>query len=95
MPRGRISHLIVTLSPADRALLQGWQRSTTLPVTLARRGRIVLLRADGLPITAIAARVGIARRSVYTYLRCWQAAGVDGLWPVRKHGDKYTEKDTK
>jgi transposase len=40
---------------------------------------MILLVADGVPITAIAAMVGISRRFVYTWAQRFLAQGVDGL----------------
>ena len=61
MARGRKTSLTIHLTPAERRTLLVWQRATTIPAGLARRGRIILLLADGVPITAIAATVGISR----------------------------------
>jgi DNA-binding NarL/FixJ family response regulator len=65
MARGRKTSLTIRLTPAERQTLLAWQRATAIPAGLARRGRIVLLLADGMTITAIAATVGISRRFVY------------------------------
>ena len=48
MARGRTTSLTISLTPAERQTLLAWQRSTTITAGLARRGRIVLLRADGM-----------------------------------------------
>ena len=65
MARGRTTALTIHLTPAQRQTLLTWQRATTVPAGLARRGRLILLVADGVPITHIAATVGISRRFVY------------------------------
>ena len=39
-------------------------RSATVPACLARRARIVLLAAEGLPNSEIADRVGVTRQTV-------------------------------
>jgi hypothetical protein len=49
--------------------LLAWQRATTISAGLARRGRIIFLLADGVPITAIAATVGVSRRFIYTWAK--------------------------
>lgn len=56
-----------------------WQRSTTIPAGRARRGRIILLLADGVPISHIADTVGISRRFVYKWVKRFLQYGVDGL----------------
>ena len=55
MPRGRKTSFIPRLTPAERQTLMAWQRATSVPYGLARRGRIILLLADGMTITDIAA----------------------------------------
>ena len=54
--------LTIRLAADERHTLLAWQRSTTIPAGRARRGRIILLVADGVPISHIADTVGISRR---------------------------------
>jgi hypothetical protein len=61
MARGRRSSLHIVLSPAERATLERWQRSTTLAAGLARRGRLILLLAAGHSQSDVAQMVGILR----------------------------------
>ena len=79
MARGRKTLLTIRLSPAERQTLQAWQRATTIPAGRARRGRIILLLAEGMPISIIAARVGISRRFVYKWVQRFLAQGIAGL----------------
>jgi CRP-like cAMP-binding protein len=79
MVRGRHTSITIRLTPAQRQRLLAWQRSTTIPAGLARRGRIVLLLADGVTITDIAATVGISRRFVYKWARRFLQEGLAGL----------------
>jgi hypothetical protein len=79
MARGRTTSLTIRLTPAERQTLLAWQRATTISAGLARRGRIILLIADGVSITAIAATVGISRPFVYTWAQRFLAQGVEGL----------------
>jgi transposase-like protein len=72
MPRGRKTALTLTLTGAERQALMRWQRSTTIPAGRARRGRIILLVADGVPISQIAMTVGISRRFVYKWAKMSQ-----------------------
>jgi len=69
MPRGRKTSFTIHLTPAQRQTLLAWQRSTLIPAGLARRGRIVLLLADGVTITDIAAAVGLSRRHTYKWIQ--------------------------
>ena len=80
MARGRKTSLSVPLTPAERRTLLAWQRSTTtISAGRARRGRIILLMADGMPISDVAATVGISRRFVYKWVQRFMAEGVEGL----------------
>jgi CRP-like cAMP-binding protein len=79
MPRGRTTSFTIRLTPAQRQTLQAWQRSTAIPVGLARRGRILLLLADGMTITDIATTVGMTRRHVYKWIHRFVREGVEGL----------------
>jgi len=79
MPRGRKTSLAIRLTPAERQTLLTWQRSTLIPAGLARRGRILLLLADGVTITDIAATVGISRRHTYKWIQRFVQEGLEGL----------------
>src|SRR5215510_15714776 len=79
MPRGRKTSFTIHLTPAQRQTLLAWQRSTTISAGLARRGRILLLLADGVTITDAAATVGISRRFVYKWVKRFLEAGLAGL----------------
>ena len=54
----------LALRPGDRELLESWTRSSVIRAGLAQRARIVLLSADGVSNSEIAARVGAARQTV-------------------------------
>jgi transposase len=79
MARGRISSLTLRLTPAERQTLLAWQRATTISAGRARRGRIILLVADQMTISAVAATVGISRRFVYKWVQRFLEQGVEGL----------------
>jgi hypothetical protein len=79
MARGRKTSLVIILTPAERRTLLAWQRATTVSAGRARRGRSILLVADGVPITDIAATVGISRRFVYKWVQRFLTQGVEGL----------------
>jgi DNA-binding NarL/FixJ family response regulator len=52
---------VVVLDSDERAQLERWTRRRTSAQALAQRARIVLLAADGLKNTEIAAELGITR----------------------------------
>jgi hypothetical protein len=65
MAQRRTTSLIIRLTPEERQTLLAWQRAPTIRAGLVRRARMILLLADGVPITDIAATVGISRRHAY------------------------------
>ena len=79
MARGRTTSLTIRLTAAERQTLQAWQRATTISAGRARRGRIILLLADGVTISDIAATVGISRRFVYKWAQRFGEKGIEGL----------------
>ena len=79
MPRGRRTSLTITLTDEERQTLLAWQRSTSIPAGIARRGRIILLLADRVPISHIAATVGISRRYIYKWVQRFLHEGLAGL----------------
>ena len=79
MARGRKTSLVVRLTPAERQTLLAWQRATTIAAGRARRGRLIVLVADGMPLSDVAATVGISRRFIYKWVRRFLEHGVEGL----------------
>ena len=79
MPRGRKTSFTIHLTPAERQTLMEWQRATTVPHGVARRGRILLLLADGVTIIDVAATVGISRKNIYKWIKRFLQQGVEGL----------------
>jgi len=79
MPRGRKTSLTIRLTPAQRQTLLAWQRSTTISAGLGRRGRMLLLLADGMTITDTAAAVGMSRRHTYKWIQRFLQEGLEGL----------------
>lgn len=88
MARGRKTALAVELSDEERRELESWQRSTTLPSGLARRGRVILLRADGESISEIARRVGMARHHIRDWIGRFIKERMDGLADRKGRGRK-------
>jgi len=79
MTRGRKTALTIYLTPTERQTLRAWQRATTIAAGRARRARIILLVADGVPLTEVAATVGISRRFVYKWVQRFLEQGAAGL----------------
>jgi len=67
------------LTADERQTLLAWQRSTTIRAGRARRGRIILLLADGVPLSHIADAVGLSRRFVYKWAERFLQHGIEGL----------------
>jgi transposase-like protein len=85
MPRGRKTSFTIRLTPAQRQTLLAWQRAAAIPAEIARRGRIILLLADGMTITDIAAAVGMSRVHTYKWVRRFVQHGVEGLQSQRRY----------
>jgi len=79
MSRGRKTELKIELDGRTRQELEAWQRSTSIPAGLARRGRIILLLASGTPVSDISRLVGIQRHHVYKWVRRYERHSVEGL----------------
>jgi hypothetical protein len=79
MAQGRKTSFTIRLTPLQRQTLMAWQRSTVIPAGLARHGRIILLLADGVTITDIAAAVGMSRRHIYKWVQRFLQEGLEGL----------------
>jgi hypothetical protein len=79
MARGRKTSLTIRLTSVERQTLLAWQRATTISAGRARRGRIILLVADRVPISDVAATVGISRRFVYKWVQRFAQEGLEGL----------------
>ena len=96
MPRGRKTTLTIHLTPDECQTLRAWQRSTTIRAGYAKRARMLLLLADGLPVVQVATMVGITRRFVYTWTRRFVQHGIEGLAdkPGRGKGLGARQQDT-
>ena len=79
MARGRKTALTIRLTPAERQTLLAWQRATTIAAGRARRARIIVLVTDGVPVSDVAATVGISRRFVYKWVQRFLEQGLEGL----------------
>ena len=79
MSRGRKTNLSVRLTPDERDVLESWQRSTSIRAGLTRRGRIILMLANGESISHISRTVGIRRRFVYKWAARFLDENIAGL----------------
>ena len=79
MAQRRKTSLIIRLTPEERQTLLAWQRAPTIRAGLVRRARMLLLLADGVPSTEIAATVGISRRHAYPWIQRFMQEGLAGL----------------
>jgi Helix-turn-helix domain len=77
--RGRRPNFVVRLTPDKRAELERWQRSTTLPVGLVRRARVVLLMDEGQSVTAAASICGLTQRNARKWVLRYLERGLAGL----------------
>jgi len=59
--------------------IQALQRAHTISAGRARRGWIILLVANGIPIVQVAATVGISRCFVYTWVQRLLQQGLEGF----------------
>jgi len=77
--RGRKSALSIVLTPADRAEIQGWQRTSTCPIGIARRGRALLLLEQGRTLKDTAVVCGLSIRHVRKWAERYRLDGLAGL----------------
>jgi transposase len=77
--RGRKKSFSVELTDRQRAELQHWQRSPTLPAGLARRARLILLLSEGRSLTDAAQTAGLATNNARKWVRRYLSNGVAGL----------------
>ena len=72
-------NVLVKVSPAERELLDSLVRSRSLPHSLVRRARIIVMSADGVANRVIAQRCGVSVVTISHWRRCWRERGVAGL----------------
>lgn len=76
---GPRSTRVVELSDEARAGLEAVTRRTTVAVGVARRARIVLLAAEGVPLDRIGRQVGVDRNVVRLWVDRYRAGGLTAL----------------
>lgn len=69
----------LTLTDAQREVLTTWSRSRALPQRQVLRARILLLAAEGIANTSIAARLGCSQPTVRLWRDRFATAGIPGL----------------
>jgi transposase len=85
----------IELSDSERSELEGRVRRRSTAQAAATRARIVLLAADGLTNLAIAAAVGVSRRTVGTWRSRFARDRLDGLADEPRPGAPRTIGDAK
>ena len=80
------SPYVIHLDDAGRAELESVSRRGTAPFRLVLRARIVLLAADGLANSLIAARLGICEDTARKWRRRYCEGGMDGLADAPRPG---------
>ena len=83
----------IELSDDERAQLEAWTRRRTSAQALAQRSRIVLLAAEGLRNTEIAARMGVSRNMAATWRSRFAEHRLDGLTDEPRPGRPRTITD--
>jgi transposase len=76
----------VDLPPRDRAELERWVRSPSMPAGLVTRARIVLAAGDGAGTGEIVDRVGVSKPTVIAWRKRYLTEGIGGLDDRAKSG---------
>jgi Winged helix-turn helix len=88
MARGRKTSLVIVLSSQECETLERWPRSTTMAAGLARRGRMILLLAEGYSPSQVAQWVGVQRGVVRKWAKRFLAHRLEGLADIPGRGAK-------
>jgi transposase len=83
----------IELSDEERVQLRAWARRPTSAQALAQRSRVVLLAAEGLNNTEIAARLGVYRPMVTKWRNRFGEHRLDGLLDEPRPGQPRTVTD--
>ncbi|MGB3287157.1 IS630 family transposase [Mycolicibacter algericus] len=83
----------LVISPEDRATLESWTRSSTVPAGHVERARIVLAVADGVGTSGAARLVGVSRPTVIKWRDRFAANGISGLDDEERSGRPKTVDD--
>jgi putative transposase len=93
MPIGRPRTFVLTLSDEERAQLEAWARSRSLPHALVQRAQVILLAAEGLANTVVAERVGLSHPMVGHWRRRFHRDRLAGLYDAPRSGRPRTHDD--
>src|SRR5258708_9468659 len=83
----------VVVSAAEAEQLGAIARSRSLPHSLVRRARIVLMSAEGIANQIIAERCGVSVPTISHWRRCWRERGIAGLHGELRAGRPRTYGD--
>ncbi len=86
--RGRKSALVVLLTDDERATLEHWCRSTSTPIGLVRRAKMVLVVAEGQRFTQAAQHAGLTEKHGRKWIKRFLLARLDGLYDKPGRGRK-------
>ena len=79
----------------DRAVLEGWIRSPTLPQAWALRAKIVLASGEGEGVRPMARRLEVSPTTICLWRRRYQAEGLAGLQTQPRSGRPRQISDAK
>ena len=77
----------------QRAQLEGFARSRSLPHALARRAKIILLAADGLSNSAICEKLDVTNPTITKWCKRFSEHGLEGIYDVPSTGRARTYDD--
>lgn len=90
MAQGRRTSIKIVLTDEEKRELESWQRSTTMPVGLVKRGQIILMLAAGNSVQETARTVKINDKRVYKWAYRFLENKLDGLADKHRTGRKPT-----
>ena len=85
----------LTVSAEERGQLEAWASSRSLAHGLVRRAKIVLMSADGMSNTTIAAKLGLSMPTVGKWRERYRIEGIQGLYGEMRPGRPRTISDEK
>lgn len=86
--RGRKLSFQIVLSDDERAALEHWLRSTSLPAGLVTRARAILLLGAGMPLKDVIVRCGLTPRTVRKWAKRFIVERMAGLQDRQGRGRK-------
>src|SRR6202046_4200173 len=86
-------NVVVAVSAAEAEQLRSIARSRSLPHSLVRRARIVLMSAEGIANRIIAERCGVSVPTISHWRRCWRERGIAGVHGELRPGRRRSYDD--